>query len=632
MEHASRLLPYILAAFLWIYVSSVDGQVLKKAENLSLFQFDLQFMRQGLSVPGGMLGWAGAFFTQFLHFPWIGSLLWIILLLLSARLTAKSLQLPDWLSALAYIPAVTIIVFNLSLGYGMFIMREQDYFFSTVLGYLFALIPLLYEKRLSAPWKILLFRTLWITVGFILTGSYALVGVLAALLAGVRRKEFAVSGITALLLILIPLALYSLYTTYRLPGTMLAGMPQISVGQWENKVNIHMYILLAYLPLSALVPFGRIHQPAPTPGLLVNIGCYILLAIAVGIMHYGEITFRTELAMSQAIDNLEWERAVDIFNQTAKKHEKSNAKVYESLRRELKEASAQDRDEIILKYSKKYYEPTRIMVLYRDLALIKLDRALNEAFTLKDGYHEPKAITPIPIAHQAGKQLYFHYGVENICYRWCFEDIVECGLSVNALRYMAMEAIVTHEWNLAAKYLDQLDKTLFYRKWAKSQKELLYKPDIVDSTAPYSHIRKLMCQEEHMSFDKGLAEVYLMHQFMTEMPQVTTPEYDKVALFWTMRALDIPRFWYRLGKYLESNRVKSLPKHVQEAVVLYNSMMEKPVSYPVSQQTADEFVAFQKYASFNPVRSIEESRYPYEQKYGHSFYFFYLFIRDIAGY
>lgn len=596
--------------------------------------YDLTSVTKSLSIPGGMLGWAGAFLTQFLHYPWIGSLIWILLLLLSAKLTAKALQIPDRLHALAYIPAVSAVILNLSLGYGMFIMREQDYFFSTILGYLFALVPLLLEKRLSGTWQTVLFRIIWMTAGFILAGSYALAGMLAALVAGLRKKDYVSSGITAALLVLVPLAMYSMFTTYRLPNTLRLGLPQIAVEQWETLIDIPLYILLAYLPLAALVPFGRMEaKNSKFHGLIPNAVCYAVFAVAVCLTHYGEITFRTEIAMSNAIDGLEWEKALDIFNRTSKKFLKSDARLYESRKQKLKEVpNSQARDEIIVEYADKFYQPTRVMVLYRDLALIKLDRALDQAFTLKDGYHEPKAITLVPIAQQAGKQLYLHYGIENICYRWCFEDIVECGLSNNALKYMAMQAIVTYQWDLAGKYLDQLGKTLFYRKWADSQRVFLYNPDLVESTAPYSHIRKLMCQEEHMSFDKGLSEVYIMHQFTTEMPQVTTPEYDKVALFWTMRSLDVPRFWYRLARYLESNHVKSLPKHVQEAVLLYNTMMEKPSSYPVSQQAANEFTAFQKYASFNAIRSIEESRYPYEQQFGNTFYFFYLFIRDIAGY
>lgn len=596
--------------------------------------YDFSFLARSLYVPGGFIGWAGAFLTQFLHFPWIGSLLWVLLLLLSGRLTVRALQIPRVFSVLACIPAVAIVALNLSLGYGMFIMREQDYFFSTVLGYLFALIPLLLEKRLSKTWHTVLFRVIWLTIGFMLTGSYALAGMLAAIIVGLRRREFAVSGITSALLVLIPLAMYSLYTTYRLPDTLRLGLPQIAVEQWEHLINIPLYILLAFLPVAALIPFERLDiWGVKHIGLIFNTVFCVIYAAAVCLTHYDEITFRAEIAMSNAIDDLEWGKALDIFNRTSNKFRESDASVYESRRQKLREAaSAQERDEIIAEYADRFYQPTRVMVLYRDLALIKLDRALDQAFTLKDGYHEPKAITLVPIAQQAGKQLYLHYGMENICYRWCLEDIVECGISNNALRYMAMQAIATHQWNLAGKYLDQLDKTLFHRKWARSQRIYLNHPELVESSAPYGHIRKLMCQEEHMSFDKGLTEVYIMNQFTTEMPKVTTPEYDRVALFWTMRSLDVARFWLRLAGYLESNHVKTLPKHVQEAVLLYNTMMEKPSSYPVSQQSANEFAAFQKYTSFNEIRSIEESRFPYEQKFGSTFYFYYLFIRDIAGY
>ena len=74
------------------------------------------------------------------------------------------------------------------------------------------------------------------------------------------------------------------------------------------------------------------------------------------------------------------------------------------------------------------------MVLYRDLALVKTDKALDEAFSMKDGSRLQKSRTQIPMALQSGKQLYFHYGLTNLCYRWCFEDAVEHGWNAGTLR------------------------------------------------------------------------------------------------------------------------------------------------------------------------------------------------------
>ena len=627
-------LPFVLAAVLWFVLTFQDGQILKKTENLSLFLSDYQFLKECMSIPGGFTGWTGAFLTQFLYLPWLGSLIWILLLLLSARLTVKAFSIPSRMAALAYIPAVAIISLNVSLGYGIFLMRGQDYFFSTVIGYISALLPLLIEKHLTSSWRIMLFRFVWITVGFMLFGSYALAGALASLILGIRNRNVAVSCVTVALIIIMPLVLYNLYTTYRLADTLYLGLPQISVRDWYTRIHTPMLIVLAYLPLMALVPFRRTDELKwSRNGILFNSTCYLLFAATVYLMHYCELTFRAEVAMSNAIDDLEWQKAVDIFNDAAKSHSKADARAYRSRTDELKGVSnPEQREEIIEKYSGRFYEPTRLMVLYRDLAMIKMDKALDYAFTMKDGAHKPVSTTLVPIVIQAGKQLYLHYGLENMCYRWCFEDIVALGMSVNSLKYLAMQSVATGQWALAGKYLDQLDKTMFHRKWADSQRALLGNPDKVSSTAPYDHILKLMCIDEKMSADLSKAELYLLSNFTSRRPQNATPEYDKVALFWAMRSLNDQQFWKWLSYYTKSNHVKALPIHVQEAALFYNSMQKMADNLPIDNKVSESFNAFMKYADTHNIRSVKESKYPYEQRFGHTFYFFYYFSRDIASY
>lgn len=629
-----KLVPCILAVALWIFLTAFDGQILKKTENLSLFLYDSGFLKESLSIPGGFIGWAGAFFTQFLYTPWLGSLIWVLLLLLSARLTVKAFRIPDRFAALAYIPAVALIILNLSMGYGIFIMRKHDYFFSPVLGYIVTLVPLFTDKHLSSSWKLFMFRIVWITIGFMLFGTYALTGALAALIARIRNEKTVISIITALLIILTPLVFYNFYTTYRLADSLYLGLPQPSLNAWKARIYTPLFIVLAYPPLMALFPFKKAdEQDLQYKSFFFNLSLYIIFVVAVCIMNYGELTFRTEIAMSNAIDELNWQKAVNIFNDVAKSRTKADARTYKSRSAKLKGVTDWDlRDKIVDEYADKFYEPTKLMVLYRDLALIKLDKALDEAFTMKDGVHKPGSKTIVPMAVQAGNQLYLHYGIENTCYRWCIENSVEYGISVNTLKYLAMYAIATSEWDMAGKYLDQLDKTLFHRKWTASQRALIANPDKIDFTAPYDHIRKLMCADERMINDKAQAEIFLLTYFYLPRPKNATPEYDKTALFWAMRSINDQQFWKCLSYYTKSNHVKTLPKHVQEATLLFNAFREEKYDLPVDQKTVDTFKAFDKYLKQNPVYYLKESRYPYSLRFGHTYYYFYYFNRDVTTY
>ena len=67
------------------------------------------------------------------------------------------------------------------------------------------------------------------------------------------------------------------------------------------------------------------------------------------------------------------------------------------------------------------------MVMNKNLALFRLGRAGDEMFQYREGGARPNAPFLVRLAHVGGKALYYHYGQENYCYRWCMEDGVTFG-------------------------------------------------------------------------------------------------------------------------------------------------------------------------------------------------------------
>ena len=84
-----KYIPLLLAVILWFLLSFQERYFLKKVEDLSIFLFDRLFIMESLKTPGGFLGLAGSFLTQFLYIPWIGALIWVSLLLLAYYLTIR---------------------------------------------------------------------------------------------------------------------------------------------------------------------------------------------------------------------------------------------------------------------------------------------------------------------------------------------------------------------------------------------------------------------------------------------------------------------------------------------------------------------------------------------------------------
>jgi len=633
-------LPLLLAVVLWCILTFKEQYYLRKVEDLSVFLFDRMFIMESFRIPGGFLGLAGSFFTQFLYLPWLGALIWVSLLLLAYYLTIRVFRIPKDLSPLAVIPVALLIIGNMSLGYGVFIMRGQDHFFAPVLGYLAALTPMAVTLRIKNNWYKILLIAIWITAGFLILGTFAFTGALAAACATlvrsdlIRKERIAFFTLTVALIIVIPIVIYPIYTSYRMADSWFVGLPSISVDAWTRsmrapfQLSLLCQIILA--PVSVILSAKTLTVPK---SLSFQSAIYIIAVACIWFFWFKDENFHTELAMSEAVDRYDWNRTVEIFRKAANAHADSDAKAYASRTKETASAnSAQEIADIVERYNGRFFEPTRTMVLYRDLALLKTDRALDEAFTMKDGGRRQKSRTQIPMTIQSGKQLYFQYGLPNLCYRWCIEDAVEHNWSVGTLRYMSVLSILTGEQDMAARFLDKLDKTLFHKKWSRQNRALLENPELVTQSAPYNTIIPLMCYEDNMTNDLVKCESHLIKHFSRPRPAEATPQYDLTALFWAMRTQSISDFWERFYYFLRTNRYSEIPRSIQEAAILYNSLESHGVELSYATTVKESYDRFTQYVQRHPVRIIRESSYPYSQQFGKTFFYYYYFIRDLQTY
>ena len=639
-EQLLRYLPVLLAIILWCFLVFKEKYLLLKIENLSLFLFDKLFILDSFRIPGGFLGLAGSFLTQFLHYPWLGALIWVSLLLLSYYLTIRILRIPESFRYLALIPVAFLIIGNLSLGYGVFIMREQDHFFAPLLGYMSSLIPLAVISRLKSAGGRILFLGIWITAGFTLLGTFAFTGAIAAAFATLirpenqRKQRIAVFASTVALVVVVPLVIYSLYTSYRLADSWIMGLPSISEDSWTRimRAPFQLALLCQIILAVAATPLSS-KQLSSTANIVLQPSIIIVVFAVVWGFWFKDDNFHTELAMSEAVDRSDWNRTIEIFQQAVKSHEKSDAKVYAS--RSAKIASARTTDEItdiVDSYKDRFFEPTRSMVLYRDLALLKTNRALSEAFTMKDGGRMQKSRVQIPMTWQSGKQFYLQYGLVNMCYRWCLEDVIEHEWSIGTLKYMTMHSVIMQEPELAEKYINKLEKTIFYRKWARQQCALKSDRAAMSATEPYKGILPYMCFENQMSNDMMKTEAYLINHFTSKQPASATPEYDRAALLIAMRIQRIPLFWERLFYYVNSNQIEELPRSVQEAAILYSNLEKDGRVYPYDDKVRESYDSFNRYVQDHPIRNMKESEYPYYRKFGKTFYYYYYFVRNLKTY
>ncbi|MDE6692924.1 MAG: hypothetical protein K2K05_06015, partial [Muribaculaceae bacterium] len=81
-----------------------------KIESLSIFVPVSSFFDNCMSLPGGLLTWAGSFCTLSMHIPALGAAMYSLLLLAVILATVKAFAIPrEWIP-LAIIPAALILL------------------------------------------------------------------------------------------------------------------------------------------------------------------------------------------------------------------------------------------------------------------------------------------------------------------------------------------------------------------------------------------------------------------------------------------------------------------------------------------------------------------------------------------
>ena len=326
---------------------------------------------------------------------------------------------------------------------------------------------------------------------------------------------------------------------------------------------------------------------------------------------YRDTNFQKELAMNRAIEDLDWERVLTIARDGS-----SNVK------------------------------PTRQIVMYKNLALFRLGRAGDEMFFYPEGALQQNAPWRARMTQIGGKLIYYHYGKENFCYRWCMEDGVEFGWKAETLKFMARTSILNHEWTVARKYLDLLKKTTFHRAWAERYEKYLNTPDAFDlekleasakagkplldeeGMKEFAPILHMMTYPDRLDGDNTLVEMYLLQTFAKGNGD--DPLFQEMTLLCSLIMKDIDLFWPRFMKFANMHPTIHMPLHYQEAAYLYGHLENKVdiSNMPFDQTVRDTYDRFMKFNEQCGPMSEEQKAIAFYPQFGNTFYYFYFLVRN----
>ena len=587
---AKSLLPYTALLLAFLALALFEQDYLYRAEEQNLFLGTSLFFKQCMVSSGGLLTWAGAFFTQLFYYPLLGAgvlcLLWGTIM----WMLGHTFHIPRPWRTLTLVPVACLLLTITTLGYWIYYLKLRGVFFDATIGTLVALLLVLAYKQLPGNRVVRpLFIVVATAIGYPLFGFYALFAAMLMALSAERLRM--VDGLVAVLsVVAVPLLCYHLvYHETNIVNIYWTGLPNFChVGQRYFIYNLPYIFLFASIAALALL---RLPERARKKGMWMQGTVLTATMAAVFLFWYKDSNFHCELTMYRQLEQQQWEEAV-ATSATVKG------------------------------------EPTRAICIMRNVALARLGRQGDEMYRYPNGASQPAAPFPIRLVDTMGRMLYLEYGITNYCFRWCMEDGVEYGWSVEKLKLMAKCAIVDGEMAAAQKYLSLLKKCAFQKEWVATYTRIAHQPQLIAQHPGLRAISQLQRHDNFLTADQGQMERFLLEHLTTT--QTREPLLQEQVLIAAMQKKDARLFWQQFYQYTELHKLdkRPMPRHYQEAACLFAQLGQLDISHmPFDRQVTAEFEGFNSILATSRQRGIgmEQLRKNMYDHFHTTYYYHYYF-------
>jgi hypothetical protein len=589
-----------------IYLTMREGDVLFRAQELSLFLPTRQFYSDLCIYPGGTLSWLGCLATQFFYKKTWTAVMLCLIWWTCQGITCRIFRLGRGWNLLSLLVPVALAACMTQTGYWLYYQKLSGHLMVPGIGVLISLLAAWLYHTLPGRWGLChAWMVLWGCLGYPLFGAYSFLG--TALMMWPRqwdsrnsflRKAFPFL-LGGLLIGVIPRIAYQhLYSQVNVDELYRAAMPTFGLADQDfPQYRLPYYALFASLlpaMLTTLIPERR--RKHWQTGLIVSIFCLGAGLWGLWKVWYTDINFHKEVRMALAIERQDWEGVLRIARESAS------------------------------------VEPTRMIVMNKNLALFRLGRAGDEMCHFANEGAMPKAPWVVRISQVGGRQLFYQYGRENGCYRWCMECGVERGWSIETLQLMTKASLLTGDFEVARKYLGILKKTWLYREWAERYEAFLYQPERIAEDEEMGFIAHLMPEQNRLDGDQSVVETYLLDSFISEAKDDSI--HQEMTLLCALQMKDIGLFWPRFFEYARRHPNGHIPTHYQEAAYLYGKIEDRKdvESMPVDEGIKNTFERFMTMAADYNHKVVDEVRqglYPY---FGETYYYDYYTMSNLPEY
>ena len=504
-KHTPLLLTLVFGLVVFLFWRILYPFALTYQEQLQLFLFDGDYFCGRMAEPGGFARYVAEFLMQFYNSVTIGALIIAVLYMLVQRLTWR-LMGSDSYYVWSFIPVIML----------WYAMGDESVMLTYVVALLMALSAALAWRlvQLVRLGKLVRLALVLVTIPLL----YWLIGPMVLLVA-VLMMPWAVA---------VPALVYALalilLSAHYLPFPMLRVVLGISYYRIPETMPYMLMAIPVVIWIMALF-IKKLPQPKPW------VACVQVLVVAVLVLVPKAFGFD-----ARKYDLIEYDYLVRIG----------------------------DWKGVIAKAEKRMPD-LPMSVSATNLALGMTNQLGDRAFNFYQRGSEgllPKFERNFATSQLTG-EIYFNLGLVNTAQRFAFESmeaIPNYNKSARVVKRLAETNLINGQYEVARKYLQMLEKTIFYRPWAQRTMAMLGDEKAIDAHPLYGKLRQYRLQEDFLFSDRELDKIcglLFMHNQQNQMAA-------QYLLMMPLLDRDIPRFMSYVK--VVQNRIGYNPQHCQEGI------------------------------------------------------------------
>jgi hypothetical protein len=586
-----KLFPVMFFVFIFLFTWLQIKPALIGYWQNTVFFIEKDFFMQFLKYPGGIVNYVSDFIEQFYIYSWLGAIVITIISAIICLLTFYLFKLINIKTARTFfylIPAVLIIIF----------ISDYNFHIDIVIGILTVLLSFVLFLKLSDPvMKLSVFIVSAFAIYYI-SGGLLLFYSLLCLFYILLNKQYSVkiksAGLFVVLVlsVLLPLLAKQNVVGLTAKDAFLSNLPEVD----DFKVPLLPYILHLFFVILLFVPWvskAKLFSKSKKK-VFKKINCetriYIFSAFTVLILFLANIkTDRDIINIEYLARNEEWKELIREANKFKKV---GLSTVYQINRALAHNGMLLDQ---MFKYPQ-YFGTGGIFV------------------SVENAYASP----------MHNSDFYYEIGHVNESLHWAYEALSVEGPTPDILKRLAIGSILKGEYKAALKYLKNLEKNIFHKKWVRPYIEAISeKPDL--SGLPKLEMMKDNMPDKDFIFYSKHSPLELSVLLEKNPKNFMAFQYLVAYQLLNVDLLDFPVF---INNLIALN-CKTFPRYFEEALILFmihsgETDKFKWGPYSISRETLDRFNEYDRILKLN-INKKEKKAALYKH-FGDTYWYYAMYI------